>query len=166
VALGRVRESGRLLSAIRTASSLVRGSFFWASTDVGILPWGSTSTANEPQSGTKQCRPIQKCNDKSHYYLSRTLSSHIPAAMKAALVSTDPSVNFHVSSWNVIHSSNGKNTTMRTPMSLRTSPSISSLDFLSAEVGFTFVVVPRGQPGKVTIMPVNIKYASGTRSDI
>jgi hypothetical protein len=99
VALGRVRESGRLLSAIRTASSLVRGSFFWASTDVGILPWGSTSTANEPQSGTKQCRPIQKCNDKSHYYLSRTLSSHIPAAMKAALVSTDPSVNFHVSSW-------------------------------------------------------------------
>jgi hypothetical protein len=130
-------ESGRLLSAIFAASSFVLGAFFRVPTYVGILPWSFGSTTNEPQSGTKQCRPIQKCNDKSHYYLSRTLSSHIPAATKAALVRTDPSANFHVSSWKVIHSSNGKNTTMRTPISLRTSPSISSLDFLSAKIGFT-----------------------------
>lgn len=63
---------------------------------------------NEPQPSAKQCRPIQKCNDKSHSYLARMLSSHIPATIKAALVSIDPSANFHVSSWNVIHSSNGK----------------------------------------------------------
>jgi hypothetical protein len=56
--LRRMRKSGGLPPAIPAASSFVVDFVSGASTDVAILHWSFRSTTNEPQSGTKQRRPV------------------------------------------------------------------------------------------------------------
>jgi hypothetical protein len=63
----------------------------------------------------KQYENIQSSDDEGHEcYLRRFLSIHIPPKMQAALSETEPSTKPRVSVWNVIHSSKGKKTKIRT----------------------------------------------------
>jgi hypothetical protein len=86
------------------------------------------STAHENYTHGKQGQDIKSGDDECHSYLRRFLSNHIPQKMQSPLRETDPRIKPQVSAWKVIHSSNGKNTTINTPISRKTSPNISSFD--------------------------------------
>jgi hypothetical protein len=67
----------------------------------------------------------------------------MPKPIAEALIKREPRTNFQVSLCNVIHSSKGKKTATKTPISRRTSPTISLFDFRSDTMVSLFPRFPK-----------------------